>query len=115
MTDRPALIEAETNLEEPYDTSSPEQVNAARKKSGRKRRDDLSVVGALMETRQGRAWIYGKLAGAHIWQQSFIQGSPDGTAFREGERNQGLQLLAEVQAASPQEYVTMCEEAAGRV
>lgn len=115
MVDRPAMVEAEDNLAVPYDTSNPEHVNAARKKSGRKRRDDLSVVGALMETRQGRAWVYGKLAAAHIWQQSFIQGSPDGTAFREGERNQGLQLLAEVQASAPQEYVTMCEEAAGRV
>lgn len=114
MVDRAALIEAETEAERPYDTSDPETVNKARQKAGRQKRSDASVVGALMETKQGRAWIFGILDAAHIYQPSFDR-DPHVTAFREGERNLGLRILSEVQSSAPREYTSMIEEAHGRV
>lgn len=115
MTDRPAIIEAEDALAVPYDTSDPVQVNNARKKSARHRRTDLNVVAGLMDLKEGRAWIYTKLTSCHIFQSPFFQGDPHNTSFRCGEHNIGLQLLADVQAAAPQQYILMIEEAAGRV
>lgn len=115
MTNRPALIEAETNLEAPYDTADAAQVNAARKKEGRSRRARLSVVAGLMDLKEGRAWMYGLLDMCHIYQSPFYQGDPHNTAFRCGEQNIGLRVLADVQAAAPKQYIQMIEEAAGRV
>src|ERR1700722_2381878 len=115
MADRSALIEAEDSLATPYDTSSPEQVNTARKKDARKRRGLLAVVAGLMDLREGRAWMYAMLDACHIYQTPFYQGDPHNTSFRCGEHNVGLRLLADVQAAAPKQYILMIEEAAGRV
>lgn len=115
MVDRPALIEAETVLEQPYDASDPVQVNAARKKAGRKKRELLNFVAAVMEQKPGRAWMHDLLVFCHVFESPFVMGHPDGTAFRLGEQNIGLKLTADIQAAAPKEYVLMCEEAAGRV
>lgn len=115
MTDRPAIIEAEDALAVPYDTASPEQVNTARKKSARQRRNDLDVIAGMMDLKEVRAWMYRLLEFCHIYQSPFIQGDSHATAFRCGAHNVGLRVLADVQAAAPKQYITMIEEAAGRV
>lgn len=94
-----------------YDTSDREAVNRARAQAGRTEARRKNVVGALMENPEGRAWIYAKLEECHIWGSSFTPGAPDLTAFREGERNIGLRLLADVMAEAPAQYVTMVREA----
>lgn len=115
MATRSAIAEAEDNLAVPYDTADPAQVNAARKKDARLRRSRLDVVAGLMDLKEGRAWMYGTLEFCHLFQSSFVQGDPHSTSFKCGEHNVGLKLLADVMAAAPKQYVTMCEEAAGRV
>ena len=99
----------------PYDTADPAAVNAARKKDARKRRERLDVVAGLMDLKQGRAWMYGWMEACHIFQTSFLAGQPDATAFKEGERNIGLRILADVMAAAPEKYIVMMDEARANV
>ena len=110
MSEPAATAEAEIVGGVSYDTSDPAVVNNARKKAGRQKREELSVVGALMETRQGRGWLYGMLERTHIFQPSFVPGDTHQTAFREGERNVGLMILADIQASAPQLYTVMVDE-----
>ncbi len=94
-----------------YDANDEKQVKKARKKAEQDDALRLDVIRNVMQTAIGRAWIYGLLERCHCFSTSFIQGAPDASAFREGERNIGLQLLADVQSASPDLYLTMIQEA----
>lgn len=114
VADEPAIVEAEESAAVSYDTSDPIQVNAERKRSARKTRSRLDVVASLMEIKEGRAWLHGMLEVNHVFATSFVQGDPHATSFKEGERNSGLRLLADVMDAAPDAYVTMCKEAKGR-
>ena len=115
MADRAAIAEAEDVLTVPYDTADAATVNAARKKDARKRRERLDVVAGLMDLKQGRAWMHDFLAACHIFQTTFVAGQMDMSAFREGERNMGLRILADVMAAAPEKYIVMMDEARANV
>lgn len=106
----PAITEAEDLAEQPFDTADPEQVNAARKKSARLRREGLEFVKALMDTPQGRYWMYGILDFCHMYQTPFTPGDQHTTSFKLGEQNVGTRLLADVMAAAPDQYVVMVRE-----
>lgn len=111
MADPVAENEAEEVSEEAYDSSDPKSVNDARKRSARKRRERLEMVRVAMSSENGRAWFYDLLEFCHMWTTSFQQNDPHFTSFREGERNIGLKVLADIMAASPDQYVTMVKEA----
>lgn len=106
----PAITEAEELAEQPYDTSDPVQVNAERKKSARLRRARLEMVKALMDIPAGRLWFYDHLEFCHMWSPSFVMGDPHATSFKEGERNIGNRLLADIMDAAPEKYVVMVQE-----
>lgn len=110
MVDSAREEEAEIEAEKPYDASDPEAVNTARRRAGRKKFDALRVVHALMQHKDGRKWIYSKLEACHIFSTPFEKGYPDASSFRMGEQNIGLQFLAEVVSAAPEQYVLMCQE-----
>lgn len=111
MADESAIAEAEFVAERSFDTSSPDAVNKARTRAGRARREQLEVVGGLMDVVQGRAWLYSVLEGCHVFATSFVPGDPHGTSFKEGERNAGLRVLADIMTAAPDKYVDMVKEA----
>lgn len=94
-----------------YNSSDEKQVSKAKKKAALDDALRLNVVKEVMADALGRRWIYGMLESAHIFHTSFVQGMPDATAFKEGERNHGLRLLADVQEAAPESYLTMIREA----
>ncbi len=50
----------------------------------------------------------------HIFSTPFIGGQPDQTTFNLGEHNFGLQLLADIMTACPQDYQLMAQEATTR-
>lgn len=112
--DQVRVNEAEEVLEQPYDTSDPEQVNKARKKGARTRATRLEFVAAAMTTYQGRAWFYDILNRCYVTRTPFISGDMYTTAFRCGEHNIGLQLLSDIQDAAPDLYITMIKEAKER-
>lgn len=103
-----------SEVEQPYNASDPEQINLARKKYSRKKAGHLQVLKALMELADGRMFVYELLEFCHMYQSSFMQGDPYSTAFREGERNVGLRLTADIMSAAPNDYVKMLQEAKNR-
>lgn len=112
MADRGAVAEAEALAEKPYDTADPQQVNSARKRSARKDRERINFVAAVMESKEGRAWMWGMLTRCRVFDNAFVPGQPDATGFKLGERNVGLFLLQDVMRAAPDAYSIMAKEAA---
>ncbi len=97
----------------PYNADDEKQVKKAKQDSEFNDALRLDVIRGVMGTPGGRKWMYGLLEMCHCYHTSFMPGQPDTSAFREGERNIGLQLLADVQSAAPDLYLTMIQEAKG--
>ena len=74
----------------------------------------LGIVRMLMNTIEGRHWIYSKLEFCCVFSTPFVAGKPDATAFLCGLQEFGHQLNIEVHQASPNEYCVMLQEAAAR-
>lgn len=94
-----------------YNASDERQVKKARRKAAQAQAIKHDVVRKVMSSAPGRAWIYEMLDACHIYHTPFMVGNPDGTAFNLGEHNRGLALLADVQAAAPDLYLQMIQEA----
>lgn len=94
-----------------YNADDVKQVKKARKKAEIDEAIKFDEIKRWLSTAPGRMLMYSYLETAHIFGTTFIQGSPDGSAFAEGERNHGLRMLADVQSASPDLYMTMIQEA----
>lgn len=110
MADPIAQDQAENEAEKSYDASDPKAVNNARKRAGRKKASELEVVRVLMNTTQGRAWMFDILQMCHISSPTFVRGDPHATSFQEGERNIGNRLLHDINRAAPDMYAKMCSE-----
>lgn len=74
------------------------------------RERELADMRAQMVTEFGRRMVHRMLVRAHVFEQSF-SADPYITAFNEGQRSQGLAVLAELMAACPEHYLTMIQEA----
>lgn len=94
----------------PYDASDPKAVNSARKKASRLRKKRTDFVRAMMDQHQGRMWIYDYLTMGHIGEPTHTPGDPYSTAFKEGERNIALRLLADISESAPEKYMVMMTE-----
>ncbi len=105
----PAVVEAEMNLEKPYDAGDPDAVASARKKGGRNRRARLEFVQAMMEMREGRKWLYDFMEFCFIHGNPVVQGDTHATYFQLGMQNAGKKILADVQEF-PKLYVEMMTE-----
>lgn len=94
-----------------YNADDPKQVKNAKDKAALDDAMKLGEIKNVMQSYPGRAWIYSMLARCSIYEEPFVMGYPDGTAFNNGKANIGRQLLAEVQQAAPDLYLTMIQEA----
>ncbi len=110
MVDHPAIAAIEAEQETTYDSSDPEQVNEARKKSGRRKRANLDFVKAILTVPEGREWLYRLLLACDVFRQPWTRGDPDGTAFRCGKLDVGYQLLADAEKADPDGFNLMRKE-----
>ncbi|MGU3629848.1 Bbp19 family protein [Comamonas sp. C24C] len=63
----------------------------------------------LMKSKQGRRIVHGMLDRAGVWRSSFSE-SLAVMSFNEGRRNEGLYLLAQIQAAGMANYEQMLKE-----
>ena len=79
-----------------YDASDVEQIQKRKTKQGRKAKADLAVLTSLMSSDDGRDWLRRKLIEAGVFTSIYDE-NPIRMAFREGERNFGLRLWAELQ------------------
>lgn len=114
MPTQSAETVANEEVEKPFDASDPKQVNEARKKSGRKKRKRLDMIAGLMDIPEGREWVYEKLAECHVYATTFVPGDTYMSAYQEGRRSVGLELLADVMSAAEDQFIIMCKEAKGR-
>ena len=98
------------SVQEPYDTSDPEQVKkatlAAEVAEDRRKRTLLN----LLSTPEGREWVWSQLSRCNIFATS-LDANPYQTYANEGARNIGLALLAEVMRADPAAFALMQQEA----
>jgi hypothetical protein len=74
-----------------------------------RRRGQLALLVKVMSDPVGREYFWDLLASCHLYSTSF------GTnalimAFREGERNVGIRIAADLTEASPDLYLDMCKE-----
>lgn len=65
----------------------------------------------LMSDKRGRRFVWRLLERAGIYRLSFVQGSFDATAFREGQRNEGLRLMSSLHQHCPERVSEMQKEA----
>jgi hypothetical protein len=95
--------------------SVPEPEAAARAEKALKaqleRQAEIDDLLWLMSDKRGRRFMWRLLQRTGIYQLSFVPGDSTVTAFREGNRNQGLQLLSEVMQHCPERFSVMQKEA----
>lgn len=92
-----------------YDAGDRAHVSERQKKRRlRAERADADLLW-LMNQREGRRFVGRLLQSCHLYETSFAgPGSSNGaTFFREGERNVGLQVLADITRLCPDLYARM--------
>lgn len=99
----------EDGKEVSYDTSDPQEVNKAKKRSARTKADRLKFIEAAMSHAEGRAWFNDILTFCHIFSTSFMD-DPYRTAFKCGEHNVGIRMLSDIQEAAADNYLVMIRE-----
>lgn len=97
-----------------FDASNPAHVR--RKQQAAKREDrKLDVfLSAMMEQREGRDWMWWLLGQTGIYQSSFSN-SALVMAHKEGARNLGLTVTAELVRVCAPQYMLMMQERQGDV
>jgi hypothetical protein len=63
----------------------------------------------VMSNKRGRRFVFDRLEQAGVFRLSFST-DPYVTAFNEGKRNDGLQLLAQLHGHAPESYALMLSE-----
>lgn len=93
-----------------YDASNRKDIRRAEKDAKLAEQQRREVVFQLMATIAGRHWILNLLEKTHTFATSYSK-DPYATAFSEGERNIGLQILGDVMQSAPDQYIIMMREA----
>lgn len=87
-----------------------QQVKAAGLKDRDRRKRELEDVVVILSTQNGRRFYWSYLKKCGIFESSYT-GVAEQTFFKEGARNIGLQLMADMNEADPEAYLKMMEEA----
>ena len=96
---------------DPLDTETADAIRQARADADKLARlREVEDVKWLMSSKRGRRIVYRLLQQAGVFRSSFNTNAMQ-MAFNEGNRNQGLKLLADVTEQSPERYAEMIDEA----
>ena len=93
-----------------FNAADRKDVRAAEKQAVRADRERQVTIRSVMDTKSGRLWFFDLLTSCHIFDSSFAM-EAIAMAFKEGERNIGLQILRDLMRACPDMYVLMMREA----
>lgn len=88
--------------------------NLEKKKSEEQRQSMLSIVQMIMDTMQGRQWMWAKLDICGVFTAPIVPGDPYGSHVLSGIQAVGHNLLNDIMMASPQNFSLMAQEAAAR-
>jgi hypothetical protein len=95
---------------DPIDLRGQEQAKAEVEQKVKLRREqEIADFKLLMSFPWGRRFVWRLLASAGVFRSGFDP-SPTQHAFYAGERNQGLRVLHEVNAVTPELYERMVKE-----
>ena len=93
-----------------YNASDTRMIRAAQKRSRADRALDDGVLTMLMTAPNGRAWMWRHLGRCHAFHTPFTA-EDSVTNFRCGEQNIGLELIADLLRACPDQFIFMMREA----
>lgn len=107
MTDAPRLHPVPAK---PFDASNPEQVRDRELENIRREKASREALISVLSTPGGRNWMWQLLERCNVFAQSFVPGDQHGTAFNEGQRSIGLEMMAQITRASPDLLVQLLKE-----
>lgn len=94
-----------------YSPSNESQVNAELKKAEALRKIEVADMKRLLDQQWGRRIVWRLLCRAGVYETSYdFAGPRDAPIFKEGRREMGLFILAELHEANPKSYQLMVEE-----
>lgn len=93
---------------EPFDAGDPVQVKKREASAKELERRRIAGLKAMVENADCRLWLWDLLGNCGIYRSSFTGNSE--TFFKEGQRNVGLKVQAELVRYFPESYVTMMRE-----
>lgn len=96
----------------PYNAGNRKHVRQAEKSSKLGEAQRCEILGYILSTPASRAWLHDLLVTCHVFHSSFTL-DPYATAFNEGQRSIGLQLLADANT-HPELYLILTQEAHAR-
>lgn len=91
-----------------YNAADEESVRTRKRKDEQIRDRELHDMRSVMETIEGRRFVWRLLSQAGVFRTSFTGNST--TFFNEGMRNIGLIVMADVQEACADKYLVMMNE-----
>lgn len=91
-----------------YNAADEESVRTRKRKDEQVRDRELHDMRSVMETVEGRRFVWRLLSQAGVFRTSFTGNST--TFFNEGMRNIGLIVMADVQEACADKYLEMMNE-----
>lgn len=98
----------------PFDSGDQHQVDTRAKRLKVVAQSADQEFARMMEAPAFRAFVWKLLGRCHVYETSADVTNANNTFFREGERNIGLGLMADVLRLAPEQYQTMAAEAAKR-
>ncbi len=110
MVDYPLTAEEELLQEEAYNAGDKQQVNNARKKDARERKEELDYIRHIMSTPAGRKWMMKLLNTCKTFSNPIVPGETHYTYHNLGEQNIGKKYLQDINDGAPDDYVRMMKE-----
>lgn len=97
--------------QEPFNAADENQVEQRRRDADRDRSEELARFQRVMNSEDGRAFVWRILSSAGVYRTSMTGNSY--TFFNEGRRSLGLELMADIHEM-PEQYHLMIREAQDR-
>lgn len=94
----------------PFDVKEEPEANTRRRQIANEQLEfDQYLINAL-KSRTGRKFFWRLLERSNIFGVSWVQASFDATAFREGQRSIGNNLLSDILRVAPEAWIEMMKE-----
>lgn len=100
----------ERRIVEGYNASDEKSVADAKAAAGRYQKRLDTAVAEMLNSPNGRFWIWDLLKRCNILSTPFRPGDHDSTSFGLGGQNIGIQLFAQISRASPDLFGLMMKE-----
>lgn len=93
-----------------FNAADPKAINRRKQRSKQRQGEEDKFIRGLLSSAEGRTWYWKQLVACHIFEASWRGDGTDSMVFREGERNIGNRLLAQLMRASPDSFILMMQE-----